>query len=141
VPNLVPYDWCGFIVPNIVPKRTGMFIRKKKIGGKDRHYLVKSVWRGGKPRQKVLAYLGQFDSVEDAWMNATGKRRKKLEQYRRPEDRMNDELEQLAQREYERQRREAPPEVLKLLLPHLHTPKPKRKPTPLPKGFDPEIGI
>lgn len=118
-----------------------MFVRKKTIAGKDRFYLVKSVWQNGKPRQKVLAYLGSHDNVEDAYHNASGKRRRKLEKFRRPEDRMNDELERLAEREYQRRQHEAHPEAVKVLLPHLHTPKPKRKPTRQPKGFDPEIGI
>ena len=44
-----------------------MFIRKKKIGGKVYHYLVKSVRVGDRVQQKVLAYLGEHDNLEAAW--------------------------------------------------------------------------
>ena len=60
-----------------------MFIRKKKIDGKTYHYLVKSVRVNGKVQQKVLAYLGAFDNVEEAYKAATGKRRTKLAKYRK----------------------------------------------------------
>jgi hypothetical protein len=58
------------------------FIRKKTVNGETYHYLVKSVRIKGKVRQKVLAYLGRFDNVEDAYLSATGKRRKNLAKYR-----------------------------------------------------------
>lgn len=59
-----------------------MFIRKKTIGGKTYHYLVKSVRVNGKVQQKVLAYLGTHDNVESAYKNATGVQRRKLEKFR-----------------------------------------------------------
>ena len=60
-----------------------MFIRKKTIAGKTYHYLVKSVRVKGKVQQKVLAYLGTFDTVESAYKNATGAQRRKLEKFRK----------------------------------------------------------
>jgi hypothetical protein len=60
-----------------------MFIRKKTINGTVYHYLVKSVRIKGKVRQKVLAYLGAFDNVEEAYAAATGAHRAKLAKYRK----------------------------------------------------------
>lgn len=62
-----------------------MFIRKKKIGGKVYHYLVKSVRVGDRVQQKVLAYLGEHDNLEAAWKNATGAQRRKLATFTRKE--------------------------------------------------------
>ena len=42
------------------------FVRAKKINGKDRHYLVESRRINGEVRQKVLAYLGEGDTVQGA---------------------------------------------------------------------------
>lgn len=42
------------------------FIRRKTINGKDKFYLVESKRIDGKVRQKVLAYLGESDTVESA---------------------------------------------------------------------------
>lgn len=60
-----------------------MFIRKKTIGGKTYHYLVKAVRSGDKVQQKVLAYLGALDNVESAYKNATGAQRRKLAKFRK----------------------------------------------------------
>jgi hypothetical protein len=60
-----------------------MFIRKKTIRGQTYHYLVKSVRVKGKVQQKVLAYLGACDNVEDAYRAATGAQRTKLAKYRK----------------------------------------------------------
>jgi hypothetical protein len=60
-----------------------MFIRKKTIKGQTYYYLVKSVRVKGKVQQKVLAYLGTFDNVEDAYRAATGAQRAKLAKYRK----------------------------------------------------------
>lgn len=35
------------------------FVRKKIIKGQEYYYLVKSIWNCGKPRQKVIKYLGK----------------------------------------------------------------------------------
>ncbi|MBS1799550.1 MAG: hypothetical protein JSS95_06955 [Acidobacteria bacterium] len=43
------------------------FIRKKLIKGTVYHYLVENFREEGKVRQKVIAYLGQFDAVADAY--------------------------------------------------------------------------
>jgi hypothetical protein len=60
-----------------------MFVRKKTINGKVYHYLVESVRTGSSVQQKVLAYLGTHDNVEDAYKSATGAARRKLAQYRK----------------------------------------------------------
>jgi hypothetical protein len=59
-----------------------MFIRKKTIKGQTYYYLVESVRVKGCVQQRVLAYLGAFDNVEDAYKAATGQRRAKLAKYR-----------------------------------------------------------
>jgi len=42
------------------------FVRRKNINGKDKYYLVESRREGDKVRQKVLAYLGEYDTVDGA---------------------------------------------------------------------------
>jgi hypothetical protein len=42
------------------------FVRRKTINGKDKFYLVENKRVDGKVRQKVLAYLGESDTVEGA---------------------------------------------------------------------------
>jgi len=64
------------------------YIRNKVIAGKTYHYLVKSVRREGKPRQEIIAYLGQFDNIEDAYVSGDRKLRRKLEPHRNPADKM-----------------------------------------------------
>lgn len=41
-----------------------MFVRTKRVKGKEYAYLVKSQWRGGKPRQKIIGYLGAVIRLE-----------------------------------------------------------------------------
>jgi hypothetical protein len=60
-----------------------MFIRKKKVKGQTYHYLVKSVRVNGKVQQKVLAYLGAFDNLEDAYRAAAGAQRAKFAKFRK----------------------------------------------------------
>jgi hypothetical protein len=95
------------------------------IGGKPRHYLCQSVRRNGRPRQVVLAYLGQFDNIEDAYANATGRRRSKLAKYRNPVDVINEKIEaenvSRLQREYNAKMR-ASREAVRALLPRLNEP-------------------
>jgi methionine salvage enolase-phosphatase E1 len=43
-----------------------MFIRTKKIGKRVKFYLVENAREGGKVKQKVLAYLGENETVEAA---------------------------------------------------------------------------
>ena len=64
---------------------------------------------GGQSSRQRTPYgiLGKYDNVEDAWMNATGKRRRKLERYRKPEDRANDAAMEVLARDYQRRMREA----------------------------------
>jgi len=62
------------------------FIRKKTINGKTYHYLVESRRVDGKPRQRVIAYLGEWDTVEDAYVMSTGTTRRVLKRYRDPKD-------------------------------------------------------
>ena len=42
------------------------YIRTKRIGGVEFYYLVESTRVDGKPRQRVIAYLGKFSTVEAA---------------------------------------------------------------------------
>jgi hypothetical protein len=43
------------------------FVRKKTINGQTYHYLVESRRVDGKPRQRVIAYLGPYPDLEEAW--------------------------------------------------------------------------
>jgi hypothetical protein len=102
------------------------FVKDKSTGkwvptGKVYHYLVEGYRdKKGKAQQRILAYLGEFDNVFDAWMNASGKRRGKLARYLDPADICNDAIERLAEREYKRrQQQNAPRRDIKRLLPHL----------------------
>lgn len=36
-----------------------MFIRVKRVNGKDYYYLVENDWKGGTCKQKVVRYLGK----------------------------------------------------------------------------------
>ena len=73
------------------------FVRKKVVKGQTYFYLVESRWEDGRPRQKVLVYLGQCETVEQAYAHwkkqlskatdTAGKKQaremiKKLEEYR-----------------------------------------------------------
>jgi hypothetical protein len=42
------------------------FVRTKRIGGVEYYYLIESYREDGKPRQRVLAYLGAFATVQAA---------------------------------------------------------------------------
>jgi hypothetical protein len=42
------------------------FIRSKLFKGKLYFYLVEGYWENGKSRQRVIAYLGQFSTVQAA---------------------------------------------------------------------------
>lgn len=42
------------------------FVRKKVVKGIEYHYLVESHWIDGKPRQRVICYLGRFATVRGA---------------------------------------------------------------------------
>jgi hypothetical protein len=109
-----------------------VYVRSKVIGGKPRHYLCRSERRDGKPRQVVLAYLGAFDNVEDAYANATGRRRTKLGKFRNPADVINERIEEERIRTMQREHRaqlQAAQDAVKTLLPRLH--QPAYKPTPI----------
>lgn len=43
-----------------------MFVRRKMIGKRERFYLVENTRQDGKVRQKVLAYLGEHETLDDA---------------------------------------------------------------------------
>ncbi len=43
-----------------------MFIRSKEVRGRTYHYLVESQRVNGVPRQRVIAYLGHYKTVEEA---------------------------------------------------------------------------
>jgi hypothetical protein len=43
------------------------YIRKKWVSGAEYHYLVHSIRVDGRPRQKVLAYLGRHKTVRAAY--------------------------------------------------------------------------
>jgi hypothetical protein len=52
------------------------FVRKKTVRGQQYHYLCESRWEDGKPRQKVVAYLGEYATVKAAlshWKRETTK--------------------------------------------------------------------
>lgn len=42
------------------------FVRTKTVRGQTYHYLCESRWEDGRPRQKVLAYLGAHSTVKAA---------------------------------------------------------------------------
>lgn len=42
------------------------FIRSKVVKGRTYFYLVEGVREGGKVRQRVIAYLGEFETVRSA---------------------------------------------------------------------------
>jgi hypothetical protein len=42
------------------------YVRAKQIKGCTYYYLCESYWADGKPRQRVIAYLGKFSTVEAA---------------------------------------------------------------------------
>ena len=47
------------------------FVRKKVRKGQIYHYLCECLWEDGKPRQKVICYLGRYATVRGAhahWM-------------------------------------------------------------------------
>jgi hypothetical protein len=98
------------------------FIRKKTIKGETYYYLVQSKRVKGKVRQVVLAYLGKFDNVEDAYVSGNSKRRAKLAKYRKPEDVNNDQILRDAELQYRRERKgaEAPKRAVKIMLPGLN---------------------
>jgi hypothetical protein len=114
------------------------FVREKVIKGVVRHYLVQNKRvkdrkaGSSKVKQQVIAYLGFHETVEDAYHNATGKRRRKLEKYRKPEYKANDAAMEAIAREYQRKMREAS-KGIETALPHLHHPKKDRvQSTPWP---------
>ena len=43
------------------------FVRKKIVKGIEYHYLVESHWIDGKPRQRVICYLGRYATVNAAY--------------------------------------------------------------------------
>jgi hypothetical protein len=106
-----------------------VFVRTKVIAGKPRYYLCKSVRRDGMPRQVVLAYLGQFDNVEDAYANASGRRRSKLAKYRNPADVINERIEAERYRQQRATLVQASREAIQATLPRLQ--KPAHKSTPI----------
>jgi hypothetical protein len=55
------------------------FVRRKKRKGQTYHYLCECHWIDGKPRQRVVAYLGAYATVRGAhayWMRQAKKRLK-----------------------------------------------------------------
>jgi hypothetical protein len=113
-----------------------MFIVKKKIKGRTYNYLVESKrYTDAKGRSRVkrvhLAYLGQAlkdvertmrETIEDAYANATGARKRKLARFRYPSDIMNDSVLWAEELAYKRHRRlEAPRRDVVRVLPHLPT--------------------
>jgi hypothetical protein len=43
------------------------FVRRKRVKGRDYHYLVSNQRDGTKIRQTVIAYLGQCSTVDEAY--------------------------------------------------------------------------
>lgn len=103
------------------------YIKRKTISGQVYNYLYESkrVTVKGKSRVKqvMLAYLGKFDNVYDAWVNADAKRRAKLAKYLDPADvvgEAQERAEQAAEREYRRRlKAKLTREIVKKLLPKL----------------------
>jgi hypothetical protein len=59
------------------------FVRKKVNKGRTYHYLVECLWKDGKPRQKVICYLGRFATVRGAhahWIREAAKSKDKAAQ-------------------------------------------------------------
>jgi hypothetical protein len=55
------------------------FVRKKVVRGQTYCYLVECRWVDGKPRQKVICYVGRFATVRGAhahWIREAKKRQK-----------------------------------------------------------------
>jgi hypothetical protein len=53
------------------------YVRKKVVKGIEYHYLVESRWIDGKPRQRVVCYLGRYATVRGAhahWIRESKKR-------------------------------------------------------------------
>ena len=61
----------AYIVITIVPK---MYIRTKKIQGKEYYYLVKGELINGKVKQKVIAYIGDKKALGKLYENIKLKR-------------------------------------------------------------------
>lgn len=53
------------------------FVRKKEVKGQTYYYLVECRWVDGKPRQKVIAYLGAYATVRGAHAYWTRQAKKK----------------------------------------------------------------
>ena len=53
------------------------FVRKKEVKGQIYHYLCECRWIGGKPRQRVIAYLGGYATVRGAHAYWTREAKKK----------------------------------------------------------------
>ena len=53
------------------------YVRKKVVKGIEYHYLVESRWIDGKPRQKVVAYLGHYATVRGAHAHFVRQAKKK----------------------------------------------------------------
>ena len=53
------------------------FVRKKVRNGQVYHYLVECHWIDGKPRQRVIAYLGSYATVEGAHSHWTRQAKKR----------------------------------------------------------------
>ena len=99
-----------------------MFVRKKKTTRGEYHYLVENVRVAGRVHQRVLCYLGKFDSLEDCYVNAIGKRRARLARFRDAADICNEQILAEQERAYKRMQRgkaPAPASAIRILLPAL----------------------
>ena len=59
------------------------FVRKKEVKGQIYHYLCDCRWIDGKPRQRVICYLGRYATVRGAhahWMREAKKRKDRAAQ-------------------------------------------------------------
>jgi hypothetical protein len=77
-------------------------------------------------KQVVLAYLGKYDNVKDAWMNATEASAEAGAVSQTPEDRANDAAMEAIAKEYQRKMRELSKREVEAMLPHLYHPKKDR---------------
>ena len=53
------------------------FVRKKTMKGQTYFYLVECLWEDGKPRQRVIAYLGRYATVRGAHAHFVRQTKKK----------------------------------------------------------------
>jgi hypothetical protein len=54
------------VIKLVTTERRGMYVRKKTASGREYYQLVESFREGGKARQRVVAHLGKYTTVDKA---------------------------------------------------------------------------